>query len=100
MRIECDVIKITGHVEVDRVAIDKALAKDKLRIVKMTDVTVNQEDLVQALLKVGGIPGNLCRKVADQILKRLVLGDQYGEVVEKSGETSSESSGGTTESTN
>lgn len=88
-------IKIGEH-EFERVDLDKALAKVKLRIVGMEDVTVNEEQLVRLLLSKAGIAGNECRNRARAIIKELVFtGNQYAEgedvveEVEGSGETSS-----------
>ena len=67
-------------ISISRCSLDKSLAKDKLRIVRMTDVTVDEEQLVKALLKYAGVPGNECRNKAKKILKELVMGDQYVEL--------------------
>jgi len=50
---------------------EKQLAKQGLRIVKLTDVTVTRELLVKALIKTGKIAGNEIPGVADGILKDL-----------------------------
>ena len=97
---------MTGHSSItrslgsiDRVVLDKALAAQKLRIVPMGAVTIEEEVLVQALLKIAGIPGNDCRRVAKKVLETLIKdGKQYGEGVEEPGKTSSKDSGGVTES--
>ena len=68
-----------GSIGVERSVLDKALAKQKLRIVKMTDVTASKEALSKALIKLG-IPGNECIAKADRILKILVLGDDIGKL--------------------
>ena len=51
---------------------EKQLAKQGLRIVKLTDVTVTRELLVKALAKTGKIAGNEIPAVADQMLKDII----------------------------
>jgi len=88
-KVEPKVSKIC--VSVDRVKLDKALAGLKLRIVTMGSVTVDEEVLVQALLKHAKVAGNECRRVAKLVMTQLIKeGKQYGEGVEKSGEVGSE----------
>ena len=72
------------NVCVARVNLDKALAEKKLRIVPMGAVTVEEEVLVQALLKHAKISGNECRNVAKKLMVQLIKeGKQYGESVEE-----------------
>ena len=51
----------------------KQLAKQGLRIVKLTDVTVTRELLVKALAKTGKIAGNEIPSMADQLLKDMII---------------------------
>ena len=82
---------------VARINIDKALAEKKLRIVPMGAVTVEEEVLVQALLKIAKLPGNECRRVAKKVMEHLIKeGKQYGESVEESREGGSEGTEGDT----
>ena len=51
---------------------EKQLAKQGLRIVKLTDVTVTRELLVKVLIKTGKLPGNEIPGIANQILKDII----------------------------
>ena len=51
---------------------EKQLAKQGLRIVKLTDVTVTRELLVKALIKIGKIAGNEIPGIAEQMLKDII----------------------------
>ena len=51
---------------------EKQLAKQGLRIVKLTDVTVTRELLTKALIKTGKIAGNEIPATADQMLKDII----------------------------
>ena len=51
---------------------EKQLAKQGLRIVKLTDVTVTRELLVKALIKTGKLPGNEIPGIANQMLKDII----------------------------
>jgi phosphopantetheinyl transferase (holo-ACP synthase) len=53
----------------------KALAKLKLRVVKLTDVTVNRESLTRAIASSGKIPGNEIPAFVEQILKDVIIND-------------------------
>ena len=64
----------TGVIDIEMGKIEKALADMKLRIVKLTDVTIEKEQLVKALLDSGAVPGNMCRTIADTLLKKIVTG--------------------------
>lgn len=78
-------------ISVDRVKLDKALAHQKLRIVTMGSVTMDEEVLVKALLKHAKVAGNECRRVAKLVMAQLIKeGKQYGEAVESVGEIGSE----------
>lgn len=52
---------------------EKALAKDGKRIVKLTDVTVTKELLTKAVVKSGKIPGNEVPQFVENILKDCIL---------------------------
>ena len=52
---------------------EKELAKQGLRIVKLTDVTVTRELLVKALIKTGKLAGNEIPAIANQILKDMII---------------------------
>ncbi len=52
---------------------EKQLAKQGLRIVKLTDVTVTRELLIKALAKTGKIAGNEIPGVADSMLKDMII---------------------------
>jgi len=58
----------------DKPGMLKALVDNKLRLVTLTDVTVELEMLVKALIKYAGIPGNEVRGKAEKILKFIVEG--------------------------
>ncbi len=51
---------------------EKQLAKQGLRIVKLTDVTVTRELLVKALIKTGKLAGNEIPGIAEQMLKDII----------------------------
>ena len=51
---------------------EKQLAKQGLRIVKLTDVTVTRELLVKVLIKTGKLPGNAIPGIANQMLKDII----------------------------
>ena len=51
---------------------EKQLAKQGLRIVKLTDVTVTRELLVKVLIKTGKLPGNEIPGIANQMLKDII----------------------------
>ncbi len=53
---------------------EKQLAKQGLRIVKLTDVTVTRELLVKALVKTGKLAGNEIPGIAEQMLKDIICG--------------------------
>ena len=81
---------VNVQIGVDRVLLDKALAAQKLRIVPMGAVTVEQEVLVKALAKI--VPGNEARNVAKRVMERLIKeGKQYGEVEKDGGSDSPKS---------
>ena len=52
---------------------EKQLAKQGLRIVKLTDVTVTRELLIKALAKTGKIADNEIPGVADSMLKDMII---------------------------
>ena len=52
---------------------EKQLAKQGLRIVKLTDVTITRELLVKALAKTGKLAGNEIPTIADGILRDLII---------------------------
>ena len=52
---------------------EKELAKQGLRIVKLTDVTVTRELLVKALIKTGKLAGNEIPAIANQMLKDMII---------------------------
>lgn len=52
---------------------EKQLAKQGLRIVKLTDVTVTRELLIKALTKTGKLAGNEIPAIAEQMLKDLII---------------------------
>ena len=52
---------------------EKELAKQGLRIVKLTDVTVTRELLVKALIKTGKLAGNEIPAIAEQMLKDMII---------------------------
>ena len=58
----------------DKPGIMKALAKQGLRIVKLTDVTVTRESLIKVIAKSGKIAGNEIPAFVEQILKDAVMG--------------------------
>ena len=51
---------------------EKQLAKQGLRIVKLTDVTVTRELLVEVLIKTGKLAGNEIPGIANQMLKDII----------------------------
>ena len=59
----------------EKPAVLKALAKLKLRVVKLTDVTVNRESLTRAIASSGKIPGNEIPAFVEQILKDVIIND-------------------------
>ncbi len=52
---------------------EQQLAKQGLRIVKLTDVTVTRELLIKALTKTGKLAGNEIPGIAEQMLKDLII---------------------------
>ncbi len=52
---------------------ERQLAKQGLRIVKLTDVTVTRELLIKALAKTGKLAGNEIPAIADQMLKDMII---------------------------
>ena len=58
----------------DNPGVMKALAKQGLRIVKLTDVTVTRETLIKVLASSGKIAGNEVPAFVEQILKAAVIG--------------------------
>ena len=52
---------------------EQQLAKQGLRIVKLTDVTVTRELLVKALIKTSKLAGNEIPAIANQMLKDMII---------------------------
>lgn len=58
----------------DKPGMMKALAKQGLRTVKLTDVTVTREILTKVIAKTGKVAGNEVPAFVEQILKDVVIG--------------------------
>jgi len=60
------------------VNVERELAKDGMRVVKMTDVTITREGLIRAMSENMRtvVPGNEIPKYVDKILQHLILHDQ------------------------
>ena len=58
----------------DKPGMMKALAKQGLRVVKLTDVTVTRECLIKSIASSGKIAGNEVPAFVEQILKDAVIG--------------------------
>ncbi len=52
---------------------EKQLAKQGLRIVKLTDVTVTRDLLIKALTKTGKLAGNEIPAIADGMLRDMII---------------------------
>lgn len=58
----------------DKPAVMKVLAKQGLRVVRLTDVTVTREALIKVIANTGKIAGNEVPAFVEQILKGVVIG--------------------------
>ena len=67
-----DQVEVSIEISVDKDELNKLLVVKGLRIVGLTDVTVDREMLVKALVKYSNIPGNEVRAKAEKMLKFIV----------------------------